>query len=380
MTAINVPFFEYPRLWSDNRKELLSIIDNISATGGFIMQQAVTNFETELAQYASVDYSVGVGNATDGMEIFLEAIGVNKGDEIIISSHTMLATASAIKVAGGIPIPVDIGSDNLINIESIENAITSNTVGIMPTQLNGRICDMDAILAIANKHSLFVVEDAAQGLMSTYKGEPLGSIGHIGCISFHATKNYQCGEGGAILLNDESFLQRAEFIREKGTNRVEFIEGKVELYRWIDIGSSYLPSELNAAFLFAQLESAKEVNDKRLSLWHEYNDRLSSFEKINVQIIPDNLEHNAHTFFIKLKDIDERQAMIEHLKANKIESAFHYIPLHESKKCSMYNYFYGEDKYTTIDSERLLRLPLHTNLDILDVKYVCNKVKEFFND
>ncbi len=320
-------------------------------------------------------------SCTHAMEMAAILIDTKPGDEIIMASYTFVSSANPFILRGAKIVFVDIRPDTMnIDETKIESAITEKTKAIVPVHYGGVACEMDSIMNIAIKHNLFVIEDAAQGLMSKYKGQPLGSIGHMGCISFHSTKNYQCGEGGAILLNDESFLQRAEYIREKGTNRGEFIKGKVELYRWIDIGSSYLPSELNAAFLFAQLESAKEVNDKRLSLWHEYNDRLSSFEKINVQIIPDNLEHNAHTFFIKLKDIDERQAMIEHLKANKIESAFHYIPLHESKKCSMYNYFYGEDKYTTIDSERLLRLPLHTNLDILDVKYVCNKVKEFFND
>ena len=187
--SIKVPFFEYPRLWSDDREEFLSIIDNISSTGGFILQKAVSNFELELADYSESNYAVGVGNATDGMEIFLEAIGINPGDEIIISSHTMLATASAVKVVGGIPVPVDIGTDNLISIQAIEDAITSNTVGIMPTQLNGRVCNMDAILAIAKKHGLFVVEDAAQALGAKYKGQHAGTFGLASDISFFSCES-----------------------------------------------------------------------------------------------------------------------------------------------------------------------------------------------
>ena len=320
-------------------------------------------------------------SCTHAIEMAAILIDTKPGDEIIMSSYTFVSSANAFVLRGAKIIFVDIRPDTMnIDEAKIESAITEKTKAIVPVHYAGVGCEMDTIMTIASKYNLFVIEDAAQGLMSTYKGKPLGSIGHIGCFSFHATKNYQCGEGGAILLKDESFSQRAEYIREKGTNRVEFIQGKVELYRWIDIGSSYLPSELNAAFLFAQLKSASEVNDKRLSLWNEYYDRLFSFEKIDVQTLPDNVEHNAHAFFIKLKDISERKAMIEHLETNKIESKFHYIPLHESKKCAKYNYFYGEDNYTTIESERILRLPLHNSMDILDVEYVCSKVKEFFYD
>jgi len=320
-------------------------------------------------------------SCTHAMEIAAMLIDTKPGDEIIMSSYTFVSTANPFVLRGAKIVFVDIRPDTM-NIDEtiIESAITEKTKAIVPVHYAGVSCEMDTIMTIASKYNLFVIEDAAQGLMSTYKGKPLGSIGHIGCISFHATKNYQCGEGGAILLKDESFSQRAEYIREKGTNRGEFNQGRVELYRWIDIGSSYLPSELNAAFLYAQLASAKEVNDRRLFLWKEYSDQLSSFEKIEVQTLPDNLEHNAHTFFIKLKDLSERRLMIEHLRINKIQSVFHYIPLHESKKCSKYNYFYGEDNYTTKESERLLRLPLHNNLEILDVKYICTKVMEFFND
>ena len=225
--SIQVPFFEYPRLWSDDREEFLSIIDNVSSSGGFILQKAVSDFESELANYAGANYAVGVGNATDGMEIFLEAIGVNPGDEIIISSHTMLATASAVKVVGGTPVPVDIGTDNLISIQAIEDAITSNTVGIMPTQLNGRVCNMDAILAIAKRHGLFVVEDAAQALGAKYKGKHAGTFGLASDISFFPAKVLGClGDAGGVLVNDKDLYHKIYQIHDHGRD----VDG--EVVRW----------------------------------------------------------------------------------------------------------------------------------------------------
>ena len=370
--------FNSPLITGNELNNLTNVITSRSLSGDGVYTKKCNSW---LENRCKTKKALLTTSCTHALEMAAILIDTKPGDEIIMASYTFVSSANSFVLRGAKIVFVDIRPDTMnIDETKIESAITEKTKAIVPVHYAGVGCEMDTIMAIANKHNLFVVEDAAQGLMSTYKGEPLGSIGHIGCISFHATKNYQCGEGGAILLNDESFLQRAEFIREKGTNRVEFIEGKVELYRWIDIGSSYLPSELNAAFLFAQLENANEVNDKRLSLWNEYYDQLFSFEQIDIQTLPNNVEHNAHIFFIKLKDISERHAMIEHLNNNEIQSTFHYIPLHESKKCSKYNYFYGEDNYTTIESERLLRLPLHNNLDILDVKYICSKVKECFND
>jgi len=320
-------------------------------------------------------------SCTGALEMAAILLDIQPGDEVIIPSYTFVSTANAFVLRGGVPVFVDIRKDTLnINEMLIEDAVTLRTKAIVPVHYAGVACEMDAIMDIAKRHALLVIEDAAQGIGASYKGRALGSIGDLSVLSFHETKNYQCGEGGAILLNDKSFLQRAEIIREKGTNRSQFVRGMVDKYRWVDIGSSYLPSELNAAFLYAQFKSAHQVNKKRLSLWNEYSEQLSEVSQVDLQYIPTGIMHNAHIFYIKLKDIDERQKMIEHLKSYKIQSVFHYIPLNESKKCSKYNRFHGKDKFTTKESERLLRLPMYYDLEISDVKYICNKVRGFFND
>ena len=318
-------------------------------------------------------------SCTHALEMAAILINVQAGDEIIMPSYTFVSTANAFVLRGAKIIYVDIRPDTMnIDETKIESAITPNTKAVVPVHYAGVACEMDSIISIANKYNLFVIEDAAQCLMSTYRGKALGSIGHIGCFSFHETKNYQCGEGGAIVVNDEAFSKRAEIIREKGTNRSQFLRGMVDKYSWVDIGSSYLPSELNAAFLLTQLENAEIYNTKRLSLWNEYSKHLSSINEIDVQIIPAEVQHNAHMFYIKLKNITERQSMIEHLKSCGIQSVFHYIPLHSSLECSNYYSFEGEDTYTTTESERLLRLPMHCNLNKEDVNFICNKVKDFF--
>jgi len=269
-----VPFFEYPRLWNDDRDELLSIIDKISMTGGFILQKAVFDFESELASFTNSNYAVGVGNATDGMEIFLEAIGLNPGDEVIISSHTMLATASAIKVAGGIPVPVDIGDDNLIDTQAIEDAVTSNTVGIMPTQLNGRVCNMDEILAIAEKHKLFVVEDAAQALGATYKGQHAGTFGLASDISFFPAKVLGClGDAGGVLVNDEELYHQIYQIHDHGRD----VDGEVK--RW---GRNSRLDNIQAAILSHKLKSYHQVVARRREVAQMYQDRLGDLPELQL--------------------------------------------------------------------------------------------------
>lgn len=241
---------------------------------------------------------------------------------------------------------------------------------------------MDVIIELAKKYNLLVIEDAAQGIMANYKGKALGSIGHIGCYSFHETKNYTCGEGGAILINNERFLERAEIIREKGTNRLRFLKGQVDKYTWVDIGSSYLPSELNAAFLYANLQMAEEVKKKRLDIWNKYYDNLEKLKLkglVELPYIPPYCEHNAHMFYIKLKDIEERQNMIKFLKENGIQTVFHYIPLHSSLAGKKFGRFIGEDKYTTVESERLLRLPLYYDLTLDKVNYITKHIEKFFS-
>ena len=368
MTSINVPFFEYPRLWSDNRKELLSIIDNVSATGGFIMQQAVCDFEIELAKYASVNYSVGVGNATDGMEIFLEAIGVNKGDEIIISSHTMLATASAIKVAGGIPIPVDIGSDNLINIESIENAITSNTVGIMPTQLNGRICDMDAILDIANKHSLFVVEDAAQALGSKYKGQHAGTFGLASAISFFPAKVLGClGDAGAILVNDKSLFHKIYQIHDHGRD----VDGEVK--RW---GRNSRLDNLQAAILSYKLGSYDKVIKRRREVAQMYQDRLASLVELKLPPAPNSNKDNFDVYQNYEIQADNRDDIKIYLEKKGIGTLVQWggLAIHHFKGLGFDQSLPNADKFF----KRCIMLPMNNFISDSDVDYVCEAVLNFY--
>jgi dTDP-4-amino-4,6-dideoxygalactose transaminase len=370
--------FNIPLITGNELDNLQSVIVNDKFSGDGEYTKKCNSW---LESNCKVSKALLTTSCTHALEMAAILIDTKSGDEIIMPSYTFVSSANPFILRGARIVFIDIRPDTMNMDETkVEDAITENTKAIVPVHYAGVACEMDTIMSIASKYNLFVIEDAAQGLMSTYRGRPLGSIGHIGCLSFHETKNYQCGEGGAVLLNDKSFNSRAEIIREKGTNRSQFIRGMVDKYRWVDIGSSYLPSELNAAFLFAQLENANEVNNKRLSLWREYSRRLTRVSKVNLQFIPDNTEHNAHMFYIKLKDINERQGMIEYLNSHGIQSVFHYIPLHESRKCSQYNSFSGKDEYTTKESERLLRLPMHYDLEISDVKYICNKVKEFFND
>ena len=320
-------------------------------------------------------------SCTHALELSALLINIQPGDEVITSSYGFVSTANAFILRGAKIVFVDIRPDTMnIDESKIEQAITSNTKAIIPVHYAGVACEMDIIMEIGRKHNLYVIEDAAQGIMSTYKGKALGSIGHLGCFSFHETKNYHCGEAGAIIINHENFIDRAEIIREKGTNRSLFLRGILDKYRWVDIGSSYLPSELNAAFLYAQLKEAEKVNEKRILLWEEYSKQLKDIVDIDLQVIPNSVKHNGHMFYIKLKHIKQRQKMIDYLYKYGIQSVFHYIPLHESIKCKKYNEFNGIDQYTTKESERLLRLPIYYDLNVSDVQYICKKIKGFFND
>jgi dTDP-4-amino-4,6-dideoxygalactose transaminase len=269
-----------------------------------------------------------------------------------------------------------------IDEKLIEQAITSNTKAIVPVHYAGVPCEMDTIMAIANNHNLYVIEDAAQGMMSTYKGQPLGTIGHLGTFSFHETKNYTSGgEGGLLIINDEQFSERAEIIREKGTNRGQFFRGMVDKYSWVDLGSSYLPSELQAAYLLGQLKSAEKINQNRLGIWHKYYCELEflyNSKTILLPVIPHDCCHNAHMFYIKTADLNERTRLIKFLKENSIMSAFHYIPLHSSLAGVGFGFFSGSDNYTTTESERLVRLPIYYGMEMSDVNKVVNAIKNFF--
>jgi dTDP-4-amino-4,6-dideoxygalactose transaminase len=301
-------------------------------------------------------------SCTAALEMAAILANIQPGNEVIMPSYTFVSTANAFVLRGGIPVFVDIRPDTLnINERLIEDAITERTKAIVPVHYAGVGCEMDSIMEIAHKHDLLVIEDAAQGIMSTYKGHPLGSIGHLGCLSFHETKNIISGEGGALLINDPELVERAEVIREKGTNRSQFFRGQVDKYTWVDIGSSYLPSELVAAFLWAQMEEADEITRRRLAIWDTYQQELEVLEehgKLLQPSLPDECVHNAHMYYLLLRNLHTREAVITELKQHDIHTVFHYIPLHSSPTGIVHGRLSGELKITNDLSERLLRLPL----------------------
>lgn len=321
-------------------------------------------------------------SCTHATELAALLSDIQPGDEIIMPSYTFVSTADAFVLRGAVPVFVDIRPDTMnIDENLIENAITEKTKAIVPVHYAGVSCDMDVIMELAKKHHLVVIEDAAQGIMSTYKGKPLGTFGNFGCLSFHETKNYSMGEGGALLIRDEKDIEEAEIIREKGTNRSKFFRGQIDKYTWVNFGSSYLPSDMNAAYLYAQLEMADEINDHRMAIWNRYYENLSSLcdsGKIELPVIPKDCVHNAHMFYIKAADLEERTELIQFLKEKEIMAVFHYIPLHTAPAGKKYGRFHGEDKYTTRESERLCRLPMYYNLTLDQVDEICNKVKEFY--
>lgn len=306
-------------------------------------------------------------SCTAALEMAAILADINSGDEVIMPSYTFVSTANAFVLRGGVPVFVDIRSDTLnINEALIEAAITPRTKAIVAVHYAGVACEMDTIMDIAQRHNLLVIEDAAQGVMSTYKGKALGAIGHMGAYSFHETKNVISGEGGALLINDNRFAERAEIIREKGTNRSMFFRGQVDKYTWVDIGSSYLPSEIIAAFLWAQLEEAAPITAKRLAIWQRYHDALAPLEtegKLRRPTVPDECVQNAHMYYILLNSLPQRTEVIARLKAAGVNSVFHYVPLHSSPAGRKYGRASGELKHTEALSDRLLRLPLWVGLD-----------------
>lgn len=323
-------------------------------------------------------------SCTHALDMAAILANIKEGDEVIASSFTFVSTVNAFVLRGAKIVFVDIRPDTMnIDENLIEDAITEKTKVIVPVHYAGVACEMDKIMEIAKKYNLIVVEDAAQAIMSEYKGKALGNIGDYGCFSFHETKNYSMGEGGALSIKDKDKVERAEIIREKGTDRSKFFRGQIDKYSWVDMGSSYLPSELNAAYLLAQLENADMINENRLASWNAYKKGLKELidkNIIEVQHIPDYCKHNAHMFYIKCKDLKERSALIKFLKENNILSVFHYIPLHSAKAGLKYGRFHGEDKYTTKESERLLRLPMYYGLKKEDLEFIVNKIKEFYKN
>ncbi len=321
-------------------------------------------------------------SCTHATELAALLAGVKAGDEVIMPSYTFVSTADAFVLRGAVPVFVDIRPDTMnIDEKKIEAAITEKTVGIVPVHYAGVSCEMDTIMDIAKRHNLWVIEDAAQGIMSTYKGKALGTFGEFGCFSFHETKNYSMGEGGAILIRDEKYIEDAEILREKGTNRSKFFRGQIDKYTWVNQGSSYLPSDMNAAYLWAQLEMAEEINDARLAIWEQYKKELTPLAeagKIELPTVPEHCVHNAHMFYIKAVEIEERTELEKFLKANGVWAVFHYVPLHSAPAGIKFGRFHGEDEYTTKESERLLRLPLYYGLKEEEVSYICEKVREFY--
>lgn len=308
--------------------------------------------------------------------------GLKPGDEVILPSFTFSSTANSFVLAGAKLVFVDIRPDTMnIDENKIEAAITDKTRVICPVHYAGVACEMDKIMEIAKKYNLMVVEDAAQGVMSTYKGRALGTIGDFGCYSFHETKNYSAGEGGAILINNADYIEKAEILREKGTNRAQFFRGQVAKYNWVDFGDSYLQSDLNAAYLWAQLEMADEINDNRLETWKTYYEAFKPLKDkgvIELPTIPKDCVHNAHMFYIKAKDLDTRQEYIKFMKENDILCVFHYVPLHSAPAGLKFGRFNGIDEHTTSDSDRLVRLPMYYNMAKEDLEKVIEKTIEFF--
>lgn len=321
-------------------------------------------------------------SCTHALEMAALLAEIKEGDEVIMPAYTFVSTADAFVLRGAKIVFVDIRPDTLnIDENLIEAAITDKTKVIAPVHYAGVGCEMDRIMEIAGKHNLLVVEDAAQGIMASYKGKPLGTIGDFGCFSFHETKNYSMGEGGALLIRDEKYIERAEIFREKGTDRSKYFRGQVDKYRWMEFGSSYLPSDMNAAYLYAQLEMADEINNTRLARWNSYYEKLQPLAekgKIELPYVPRECTHNGHMFYIKAKDLEERTALIKYLKERDILAVFHYVPLHTAPAGIKYGRFHGEDKYTTKESERLVRLPMFYTLTEEQVAYIAGKVKEFY--
>ncbi len=321
-------------------------------------------------------------SCTHALEMAAVLTQVKPGDEVILPSYTFVSTADAFVQRGATLVFVDIRPKTMnLDERLIEDAITEKTKVIVPVHYAGVGCAMDEIMEIAARHHLMVVEDAAQGVYAYYKGRALGTIGDFGCYSFHETKNYSMGEGGALVFQNNDYLERAEIVREKGTDRSKFFRGQVDKYRWMDYGSSYLPSDLNAAYLWAQLEMAEKIREDRLESWNYYHEELRPLADagyIEQPFIPDYAEHNAHMYYIKTKDLETRGRLIDFLAKREIHTVFHYVPLHSAPAGQKFGRFHGEDKYTTKESERLLRLPMYYQLKEEDQEQVVKAVKEFY--
>ena len=376
MILFNVP----PYLGDEDEYVLKAIHDHkICGDGDF------TRKCSELLEKATgVKKALLTTSCTHATEMAAQLSDIGPGDEVIMPSYTFVSTANAFVLRGAVPVFVDIRPDTMnMDEQLIEDAVTDKTRAIVPVHYAGVVCDMDVITDVAKRHGLEVIEDAAQAIQSTYKGKAAGTFGRFGCLSFHETKNMSMGEGGALLIRDEADIERAEIIREKGTNRSKFHRGQIDKYTWVDFGSSYLPGEMNAAYLCAELENAGKILNDRMGSWEKYYERLKPLRDrglIELPYIPEECTQNAHMFYIKLKDIDERTRFIDHMKKNDIMTVFHYIPLHSAPAGLKYARFHGEDRYTTRESERLVRLPLYYGLKGEQVEHICDKIYDFFDN
>ena len=373
-----IPFNKPPFTGNEEKYILESIKSNKISGDGPFTKKCTDWFENKL----DCKKVLLTTSCTHALEIAAILLDIKEGDEVIMPSYTFVSTANAFVLRGANIVFVDIRPDTMnIDERKIEDAITDKTKVIVPVHYAGVACEMDMIMDLAQKYSIFVVEDAAQGMMSTYKEKPLGTIGHLGTYSFHETKNYtSAGEGGLLIINDDRFIQRAEIVREKGTNRSQFFRGMVDKYTWVDIGSSYLMNDVSAAYLWGNLEKADEINQNRLISWQKYYDELKELEVeglIELPKIPDRCLHNAHMFYFKVKNIEERSELIEYLKQKDILAVFHYIPLHSSPAGLEFGRFDGEDKFTTLESERLVRLPLYYNIELKFLDNIIKQIKEF---
>ena len=372
--------FNIPPYVGDEKQYIAEVIDKRKMCGDGEFTKRCNKWLEEKTKTSKALLTTSCTHATEMAALLA---GIKPGDEVIMPSYTFVSTADAFVLRGATAVFVDIRPDTMNIDESlIENAITEKTKAIVPVHYAGVSCEMDKIMELAKKYNLIVIEDAAQGITSTYKGKALGTIGDYGCLSFHETKNLSMGEGGALLIKDANKIEQAEIIREKGTNRSKFFRGQIDKYTWVDAGSSYLPSELNAAYLWAQLEMVDKIQSDRMRSWDKYYKLLkplADLGDIELPYVPDECVHNAHMFYIKAKDLEERTRLITYLKGHEIGAVFHYIPLHTSPAGQKYGKFVGEDKYTTKESERLIRLPMYYGLGSEEIDMVVDIVKKFYS-
>lgn len=374
-----IPFNLPPYTGNEDQYVLAAMRSEKISGDGRYGQQCQQWFEQQLG----CNKALLTPSCTQALEMAALLIDIRPGDEVIMPSYTFVSTANAFVLRGAKIVFVDIRPDTMnIDEKLIEAAITPHTKAIVPVHYAGVACEMDVIMEVAARHGLFVIEDAAQGMMSTYKRRLLGTIGHMAAYSFHETKNFTSGgEGGLLIINDERFIQRAEIIREKGTNRSQFFRGMVDKYSWVDVGSSYLPSEIQAAYLWGQLEWAEKITRNRLAIWNDYYASFSKLESeglINRPIVPAECSHNGHMFYLKTADLKERTALLAHLKADDIYAVFHYVPLHSSQAGSHFSRFNGDDVFTTKASECLIRLPIFFGMDGQQSGQIVRSVMRYF--